>query len=120
MKLLSKSRFKLGLECPNKLYFSNKKEYANNKTSDSFLKSLAQGGFQVEELARTHYPDGILIKETKGKYDHKALWEDTKQHLQKENVVLFEPAFMFNNLFIRVDILVKKGNKIKLIEVKAK
>jgi len=120
MKLLSKSRFKIGLECPNKLYFSNKKEYANNKSNDSFLKSLAQGGFQVEELARTHYPDGILIEETEGKYDHKALWEQTKKHLQKENVVLFEPAFLYNNLFIRVDILVKRGNKIKLIEVKAK
>ena len=36
------------------------------------------------------------------------------------NVVVFEAAFMFNNLFIRVDILEKKGNEINLIEVKAK
>lgn len=40
MKLLTKSRFKLGLECPNKLYYTRKKEYANSKASDPFLRSL--------------------------------------------------------------------------------
>jgi hypothetical protein len=52
MKPLTKSRFKLGLECPNKLYYTSKKEYANQKNEDTFLQALAQGGFQVEELAR--------------------------------------------------------------------
>jgi hypothetical protein len=55
MKLLTKSRFKLGLECPNKLYYTRKKEYANSKASNPFLEALAQGGFQVEELARMQY-----------------------------------------------------------------
>ncbi len=62
MKVLSKSRFKLGLECPNKLYFTGKKEYANTKNEDSFLAALAKGGFQVEALARLHYPDGVFIE----------------------------------------------------------
>jgi hypothetical protein len=31
MKVLSKSRFKLGLECPNKLFFTSDKKYANQK-----------------------------------------------------------------------------------------
>ena len=52
MKLLTKSRFKLGLECPNKLYFTNNEQYANQKSEDPFMQALAQGGFQVEELAR--------------------------------------------------------------------
>ena len=63
MKLLTKSRFKLGLECPNKLFYTKKKEYANQKVEDSFLEALAQGGFQVEELARMHYPDGELLEQ---------------------------------------------------------
>jgi hypothetical protein len=46
MKALSKSRFKQGLECPNKLYFSNNsKEYHNIKRDDTFLQALASGGF---------------------------------------------------------------------------
>ena len=48
------------------------------------------------------------------------LVEQTNELLQRENVVIFEAAFRYENLFIRTDILVKKGNDIKLIEVKAK
>jgi hypothetical protein len=117
-RLLTKSRFKLGLECPNKLYYTRKKEYANKKQEDSFLQALAQGGFQVEELARMHYPDGMLIEGNDGDYEF--LWQQTKQLLEKENVTIYEPAFLKDGLFIRVDVLVKKGNNIELIEVKSK
>ena len=51
MKVLSKSRSKLGLECPNKLFYTNKKEHANQKLDDPFLQALASAGFQVEEFA---------------------------------------------------------------------
>lgn len=118
MKVLTKSRFKLGLECPNKLFYTSKKEYANEKVSDPFLEALAQGGFQVEELARMHYPDGILIEGNDG--DYELLWNQTQELLQRENVIIFEAAFLFNGSFIRTDILVKRGNRIELIEVKSK
>ena len=59
MRVLTKSRFKLGLECPNKLFYIGKpEEYVNNKVDDPFMAALAQGGFQVEALARMQYPDG--------------------------------------------------------------
>ena len=121
MKALSKSRFKLGLECPNKLYFSNNAEtYHNIKKEDPFLQALADGGFQVEEYARLQYPNGVLIEEPKDRYDYQDLADKTAALLKQENVVIFEAAFYANNLFIRTDILVKKGNDIELIEVKAK
>lgn len=118
MKVLTKSRFKLGLECPNKLYYTQKKEYENTKISDSFLKALAEGGFQVEELARMHYPSGVLIEGND--WDYQLLWEQTQELLKQENVVIYEAAFLVDNLFIRTDILVKQGENIELIEVKAK
>jgi Domain of unknown function(DUF2779) len=118
MKLLTKSRFKLGLECPNKLYYTRKKEYANKKQEDPFLEALAQGGFQVEELARMHYPNGVLIEGND--WDYELLWQQTQKLLEQENVIIYEPAFLIDDLFIRVDVLVKKGNKIELIEVKSK
>lgn len=121
MKALSKSRFKLGLECPNKLYFSNNKEtYHNIKKEDPFLQALADGGFQVEEYSRLQYPNGVLIEEPKDRYDYQDLADKTTALLQQENVVIFEAAFYIDNLFIRTDILVKIGNLIELIEVKAK
>ena len=121
MKALSKSRFKLGLECPNKIYFSNNdKDYHNVKNEDTFLQALASGGFQIEEYARLQYPSDNLIKEPKEKYDYQDLADKTNELLKQENVVIFEAAFFTNNLFVRTDILVKKGIDIQLIEVKAK
>lgn len=118
MRLLTKSRFKLGLECPTKLYYTHKEVYTNHKLEDTFLEALAQGGFQVEELARMYYPNGEAILGEDWNYE--SLAQRTAELLQQENVVIFEAAFLYEELFIRVDILVKKGNQIKLIEVKAK
>jgi len=123
MKSLSKSRFKQGLECPNKLYFSNNNEvYHNVKNEDPFLQALASGGFQVEEYARLQYPDGVLIEDPKDRenYDYQYLADQTSELLKQENVVIYEAAFYIDDLFIRTDVLVKKGTHIQLIEVKVK
>jgi|LakMenEpi03Aug12_release.lakeMendotaPanAssembly.Ray.scaffolds.fasta_scaffold4676496_1 hypothetical protein len=41
----------MAIECPAKLFYTGKETiYANQKNDDPFLKALAQGGFQVEEL----------------------------------------------------------------------
>ena len=123
MKSLSKSRFKQGLECPNKLYFSNNNEvYHNVKNEDPFLQALASGGFQVEEYARLQYPGGVLIEDPQDRknYDYHDLADQTSELLKQENVVIYEAAFYIDDLFIRTDVLVKKGTHIQLIEVKAK
>ncbi|WP_283643099.1 DUF2779 domain-containing protein [Croceibacter atlanticus] len=117
-RLLTKSRFKTALGCPTKLFYTRKQEYEDSSSTDSFLQALAEGGFQVEELARMEYPKGVAILGED--YNYKALAERTQELLKQENVVIFEPAFLINGLFIRVDILEKKGTSIKLIEVKAK
>lgn len=117
-RYLTKSRFKLALDCPTKLFYTRKKEYEDSSETDTFLEALAQGGFQVEELARMEYPDGIAILGED--WNYQKLADITSDLLNKENVVIFEAAFLFEGLFIRTDILVKQGNNIKLIEVKAK
>lgn len=118
MKPLTKSRFKLGLECPNKLFFTGKADYANKKIEDSFLEALAQGGFQVEALARLQYPKGIFVDAENYEYD-KAI-KITKTALEENNACLYEAAFATENLFVRSDIVEKNGSKVKLIEVKSK
>lgn len=119
MRYLTKSRYKLGLECPTKLYYTNKNnEYANVKLDDPFLQALADGGFQVEALARLEYPEGHLIHAEH--YEYQKAIDETNELLKQENCVIFEAAFAYENLFVRTDILVKKGHQIQLIEVKAK
>lgn len=118
MNVFSKSTFKKGLECPNKLYYLNDKTYANQKQKDSFLNYLAEGGFQVEELARLHYPNGKCIEAES--YEYELAVNQTKTALKEENIVLFDAAFLHDGYYSRCDIIEKKGNVIRLIEVKAK
>lgn len=115
-RYLTKSRFKLAMECPTKLFYDGKSEYVNNKLEDSFLRSLADGGFQVGELAACYFQGGTKIK-TK---DHEEALEETNELLKQEKVIIYEAAVRYEKLFIRADILVKDGNNIDLIEVKAK
>lgn len=86
--------------------------------SDTFLEALAEGGFQVEELARMHYPNGVLIEGND--WDYELLWKQTQELLKQENLIIYEAAFLIDGLFIRTDVLIKKGDDIELIEVKAK
>ena len=115
-RYLTKSRYKLGLECPTKLYYTGKKEYPDAKMDDPFMEALAEGGYQVGELAKYYFPDGHDIT-TLNQEEAEA---QTNELLKQENVIIYEPAIRFKNLFIRIDVLVKTGNHFDLIEVKAK
>lgn len=116
-RYLTKSRFKLAVECPRKLFYAGKKDtYQDAMAEDSFLEMLAEGGYQVGALAKLRYPEGIDIRET----DHAAAEADTMKLLARDQVVLFEPAIRVGDFFVRIDILVKDGNSFELIEVKAK
>lgn len=115
-RYLTKSRFKLALSCPTKLYYTGKDQYPDSSSDDAFLEALAEGGYQVGALAICYYPVGVEIEE-RG-YDIPL--ERTNQLLLQGNVTIFEAAFLYKNLFIRADIIEKKGNRINLIEVKAK
>ena len=123
MRHLTKSRFKQGLECPTKLFYTKKeKEYANASNEDSFLQSLAEGGFQVGELAKFYFHDNpIEEKITIETRNEKEAIAQTNEMLSRTGrVVIAEAAFKYKNLFVRVDILVKEDNKISIYEVKAK
>jgi hypothetical protein len=117
-RYLTKSRFQLAIECPTKLYYLSKDAvYRNHKKEDSFMEALAEGGFQVGAMAKLLYPDGIEIEE---RGNTNALMRTKELLSQHDSITLFEPAFEFEGLLARVDILAKLGNRVDLIEVKAK
>ena len=118
MKVLSKSRFKIGLSCPNKLYFSGDKSYKNKEEDNTFLAALAEGGFQVEALSRLLYPGGHFVNAPYGAYQQ--AFDQTIELLKQDEVIIYEAAFLWDGLFVMTDIVVKQGNHVRLIEVKAK
>jgi hypothetical protein len=122
MRYLTKSRFKMALECPTKLFYTRNEAYSDLGEDDPFMQQLAKGGYQIGEFAKYKYcadPIGQAITiETLNPSEALRL---TQERLNSaDDVVIAEGAFQFENLFIRADLVVKTGNTLKLIEVKSK
>jgi len=100
-RYLTKSRFKEGLECPTKLYYSKNLEYKNNQLEDPFLESLAEGGYQVGELSKflisdNPYQQNITIETL----DYDLSLKETSEKLKNEKVSIAEPVkYMFRRAY---------------------
>lgn len=117
-KPFTKSVFKTALSCPTKLYYARHPElYANSNDEDEFLAALAEGGFQVGELAKLYEKVEFDLHDISGYTEALA---ETESLLARDNVVIAEAAFGIGNMFVRADIIRKNGKHIDLIEVKAK
>lgn len=115
MKYLSKSDFKVAKTCATKLYYKKNKYSSLNEEND-YLSLLADGGFMIGKLAQLLFPEGYEIEGNVT--DSINLTEQIIS--SNENVVLFEPSIFVDNQLVRVDIFIKKGNDIEIIEVKSK
>jgi hypothetical protein len=133
--LFTKSRFKLALECPTKLFYLDRKDeqnrhiYKNRMSDDTFLQFLADGGHLVGEFAK------FTVHESPNDSDitvHERGYEDslaeTNRRFQADldsgaiRTVIAEAAIRHGDFFIRVDLLVADHivKTLTLIEVKAK
>jgi len=119
-KLFTKSAFKIATHCPMQAYYyRNPKMYENQSATDDFLKSLAEGGFQVGELAKI-YGEVPPENDLEGCFGYDEPLKRTRELFEQENVNIAEAAFRFGDCFVRADVVKKDGHKIELIEVKAK
>ena len=117
-KPFTKSVFKTALSCPTKLYYARHPElYANSNDEDEFLAALAEGGFQVGELAKLYEKVEFDLHDV---LDYTEALVETERLLARDRVIIAEAAFGVGNMFVRADIVRKEGKHIDLIEVKAK
>ena len=118
VKFLTKSKFTHCLDCPTKLYYkSHPDEYVSSQDEDDFLKALAEGGIQVGELAKLYYPGGVEVPYSRDKAKSVQL---TNELLERDSVIIYEAAIQHELTYALVDIMVKSGDRIDLIEVKSK
>ena len=122
---LTKSRFKLALECPTKLFYSGQgNAYFDKNKGNDFLSALADGGNQVGELAKYKYHDDPVGQAiTVETLSYEAALRQTKEKLAVSGrVVVAEAALLHDNFFVRVDILIQDSDQktIDIIEVKSK
>lgn len=112
---LSKSDFKVCLDCRTKLFY-RKNRYPSNLDENEYLRFLADGGFMIEFLAKARFPQGIDLVEER---NPDTAFARTKELLDRGNVTLFEAAIRHGKYYVRTDILRREGNILHLIEVKS-
>ena len=120
--LLTKTRFKIGLECPTKLYYLSQ-GYPSSKDKNEFLQVHADGGHQVGEYAKfviqAKYPTH-LFEDLSSDLSYPSCVDRTNAFLKEDKIIIAESAHVIDNFFIRVDLLVKTGSLIEIYEVKSK
>jgi hypothetical protein len=99
MKILTKSKYLLFLQCP-KLLWINFNEKDLIPETDEATQHIFDQGTLIGELAVKLFPEGIFIKSD----DFIENLEKTKELLKKRKP-LFEAGFRAENIFSRADIL---------------
>jgi len=104
MKLLSKSKYLAGLQCP-KLLWTQVNEPAEMPAPDAAKQFLSDEGHGIGELAHTLFRDGILVPQD----DFSQNLKLSREYLSKR-LPLFEAGFGPGRLYSRLDILVPSGH----------
>ena len=110
---LSKSKYCNALQCPKILWLDTFKPEVKGEVDNA---SVLENGTEVGILAQDLFGPHVVIPFNK---DLKVMVEDTKKELEKDNVVICEASFIYENNFCSVDILVKNHNDVSLYEVKS-
>jgi len=116
--MLSKSRFLSGLQCHLCLWHSC---YNPDLATDvsPVQQAIFDTGHKVGELATRLYPEGVLIEERY--FEHEKAVQKTLKAIRDPGITsIYEAAFIYDDIRIRVDILERSDNgKWNLIEVKS-
>jgi predicted RecB family nuclease len=116
--MLSKSRFLAGLQCHLRLWYQCYQRELIPEVPPA-QQAIFDAGHEVGELATQLYPGGVLIEAPY--YQHERAVQSTLKAMQDAAVIaIYEAAFMFDGVRIRVDILERTQNETwNLVEVKS-
>lgn len=114
--VLTKSDFKIGFDCLYKLKYK-KNKYPSKLEDNEYLSFFADCGFMVEAIAHAIFPHGI----TPTPMSNESLAEATRRVFAKSgDAVWFEPTFTAGQFSARIDMMIRTGSTLRLIEIKAK
>jgi hypothetical protein len=101
------------LQCVKRLWLEERAVHLIAPSSLAQSYTLAQGT-EVGRLARAHFPMGVLIRS----FGQDAL-RNTQRALAAGATCLFEAAFVYDDVQVRCDILLRSAEGWEIIEVKA-
>ena len=114
---LSKSRFVTGLQCPKLLWWTVHEPDAPELIPDKVLEDLFSQGRHVGKIATELFPGGTEIDLPYFEYEKRVC--ATREALDDRATAIFEASFRTGDVFVAVDVLERRGDQWKLIEVKS-
>ena len=115
--LLSKSTYMRGLKCHKSLYLNKYHNELKDELSARQEAIFAQGT-DVGLLAQQLFPGGVDVS-PESYFDFSRSLADTKEAMAKGETVIYEAAFLFDEVLCAIDILVKDEEGWKAYEVKS-
>ncbi len=115
--LLSKTTYLKSLQCQKHLYLY-KNHYPLQDPLSYEKKAIFARGHNVGNFARKLFPGGIDASPKK--ISDQAAWVNKTAELISQGIeVIYEAAFIFNDVFVAIDMLVKRENEWYGYEVKS-
>ncbi|MDZ7693309.1 MAG: hypothetical protein U5K69_19700 [Balneolaceae bacterium] len=109
--------FSSACDCPTKLFYKAQPDtYPEKKEQLPFLAHIRYNKRQLRQLLQLCYPQGIHVKER----DYQKGARETADLLKEEYAIIFHASFLNNNLFARVPVLEKDGNRVRVFHLKTK
>ena len=115
--LLSKTTYLKSLQCQKHLYLY-KNHYTLQDPISYEKKAIFARGHNVGNFARKLFPGGVDASPKKIS-DQDAWVTKTADLIKNGTTVIYEAAFIFNDVFVAIDMLVKKENDWFAYEVKS-
>ena len=110
---LTKTLILSGIQCPKKLWFELDREQ-RIKPED---KALFWLGNRFNDVVRKHYGEGLDLSNIK---DNELALVKTKEAIETDDIqVIYEGAFVYDDILIRADVLIRKQHQWIMLEAKA-
>ena len=110
---LSKSKYCNGIQCMKILWLDKNKP---EEKEDINNESIMDNGNKVHDLAKNLFKNHVDIAYNS---DLNVMINDTQEELSKNDNVITEASFAYNNNFASIDILKKDKNDYEIYEVKS-
>ena len=114
--MLSKSKFILGQQCNKSFWFDVNKIEPTNPPDDGSLERLSAGN-DIGDISKDLFPGGTEIPYLSG--DQEKMFELTKESINQGATSIYEASFIFDDIFIRVDLMNKTDKGWDIYEVKS-
>jgi hypothetical protein len=114
--LLSKSSFIKGIQCVKQLYLYKYHYDLMDEISEG-QQVIFDRGHYIGELAQHLFPGGTIATEDPKKAAQSL--EKTRELIERGANIIYEAAFLFNEVLVIADIIVKEGEQWNIYEVKS-